>query len=67
LFNGLLTAIKGRPFVMEDGAELRITVSVGVCTEMGENLDFMLRAADRLLYHAKEQGRDQVVIDFDTD
>lgn len=67
LFAGLLQAIKDKPFVLEDGTKLRVTVSIGVCTEMGDDLDFMLRAADRLLYHAKEQGRDQVVIDTETD
>ncbi|HEX7028264.1 MAG TPA: diguanylate cyclase [Gammaproteobacteria bacterium] len=67
MFTGLLEAIKGRPFIMEDGTKLKITVSIGVCTEKGDGLDFMLRAADRLLYHAKEQGRDQVVIDIDAD
>lgn len=65
LFSGLLQAIKEKYFILEDGTKLKITVSIGVCTEMGNDLDFMLRAADRLLYHAKEQGRDQVVIDIE--
>lgn len=43
--------------------ELKVTVSVGVQTlEPDMTLDSFLHAADKLLYRAKEEGRDRVVL-----
>jgi len=45
-----------------ESAEARCTVSVGVASDRRPDLDFedLVRAADRALYVAKQQGRDRV-------
>lgn len=45
----------------EDSREINFTVSVGlVKREVGETLDMTLGKADKLLYEAKNGGRNQV-------
>lgn len=41
---------------------LSITVSIGVTTTLSDSLDEMISRADNLLYHAKQAGRNCVVI-----
>ncbi len=50
--------LKGTP--MDLGHPVYITASFGVTDELTEQLEEMLQAADRLLYLAKQQGRDQI-------
>lgn len=45
------------------GQDLRITASIGVCTEPRDSLQAMVSAADDLLYQAKNLGRNRVVSD----
>ncbi|MDM8524225.1 diguanylate cyclase [Desulfococcaceae bacterium HSG8] len=45
-----------------DGQKIKITVSIGVATKPGNSLDGMVGEADRLLYDAKESGRNKVVM-----
>ena len=45
---------------MDLGHPVYITASFGVTDELTEQLEEMLQAADRLLYLAKQQGRDQI-------
>ena len=40
----------------------RFTISTGVTEKMGTDFESMIHDADMLLYQAKEQGRDRVVI-----
>ena len=39
---------------------LRLTVSVGLCTPLGQNLAAMIKSADEALYRAKQSGRNRV-------
>lgn len=50
---------------MMDLGEIGITVSIGIARHRkGQNLEDVLRAADRSLYVAKETGRDRIVQDL---
>ncbi|MBI5165267.1 MAG: GGDEF domain-containing protein, partial [Magnetospirillum sp.] len=58
-FERLRLVIAETPIVTALG-EFRITVSIGVCSELHSALDHMISAADARLYHAKRQGRNRV-------
>lgn len=49
------------------GICIPFTVSVGLCCSSHADIDEMLRRADRLLYQAKEQGRDRLVACLEED
>ncbi|RAU22711.1 GGDEF domain-containing protein [Paramagnetospirillum kuznetsovii] len=53
--------------VSEDGQTIRFTVSVGVATLSDDiaSFDDLMSQADRMLYKAKDGGRNQVVADVD--
>ncbi|MBU0484520.1 MAG: diguanylate cyclase [Proteobacteria bacterium] len=42
---------------------VKITMSIGVCTNLQGSLDEMIKKADLLLYQAKEEGRNKLVCD----
>lgn len=68
--NRIRTKVKNTPFYYEeDNLNLQITVSMGISQyEDGENEDDILARADKALYRAKYQGRDQIVcFDFNED
>ncbi|WP_029913493.1 GGDEF domain-containing response regulator [Pelobacter seleniigenes] len=48
--------------IKSDGAKIRVSVSIGVCTQLGETFDKTVSKADNLLYEAKNAGRNCVVI-----
>lgn len=52
---------------MDLGHPVYVTASFGITDELTEKLDEMVQAADRLLYLAKQQGRDQVCSNTDTE
>jgi diguanylate cyclase (GGDEF)-like protein len=58
----LVAAVSGHPFLWNDNP-IQITLSAGVTwtNAGGETLDDVLSRVDRLMYQAKEQGRNQVV------
>ncbi len=43
------------------GSRIAFTVSVGLCGSSGSDIESMIRKADKLLYQAKETGRDRLV------
>jgi diguanylate cyclase (GGDEF)-like protein len=58
------SVVRERPFRLPGGEQLWVTVSVGgACLpDHANTVDELVRTADRALYAAKDQGRDQVVI-----
>ena len=46
-----------------DDNKINITVSIGVCTELMNSLEEMIKKADLVLYEAKKRGRNRVMID----
>ncbi|MEA1961664.1 MAG: diguanylate cyclase [Bacillota bacterium] len=57
-------AIKGDETVLADARRIKITASFGVSTldvNQEESLDSLINRADRLLYQAKNEGRNRVV------
>lgn len=54
-------AVADDPFVLEDGTDINVTVSIGLA-QAGANESFegLLRRADQALYTAKHEGRNQV-------
>ena len=65
-FDAVRRLIESSAFKVDENKKHQVTVSIGLCTELCENLDAMLRKADALLYEAKEDGRNRVVTDFIT-
>ena len=45
-----------------DGQEIQFTVSIGLTINLGDSLEMMISEADELLYQAKENGRNQVIM-----
>jgi diguanylate cyclase (GGDEF)-like protein len=44
-----------------DHHTLRVTVSIGICTQLKPSLELMINEADARLYEAKNQGRNRVI------
>ncbi len=62
-------SVKAQQYTRDDVPAGCVTVSVGVCarkTRADENIDSLIRDADRALYEAKDAGRDCVRL-FDAD
>ncbi|MFH1138981.1 MAG: diguanylate cyclase [Pseudomonadota bacterium] len=45
------------------GVDIKVTISMGVTSTLGESLDEMIRHADALLYQAKAGGRNRVAVE----
>ncbi len=61
IFEGLREKIEETEIGTEKGA-IKTTVSIGICAELMNDLDEMIKQADSMLYKAKEGGRNRVVI-----
>jgi diguanylate cyclase (GGDEF)-like protein len=61
-FNQLRRQIERAPVITE-AASFRLTVSAGVVTTCRGNLDQVLTRADDLLYQAKDEGRNRVLLE----
>ena len=57
------TAVADEPFVLKDGKELSVTVSIGlaVAASADESQDSLLKRADDALYAAKNGGRNRTI------
>ncbi len=44
------------------GAEIPYTISIGLCNQLGETIDDLVKGADIALYKAKNNNRDQVFV-----
>lgn len=62
LFNGFCQGLAVQTVPL-GGEEVRITISIGVTTQVEDSIDSMITAADALLYRAKQEGRNRVVIE----
>lgn len=62
LFDQFRIHLARQPIEIQDHS-LKITISIGITTKLTDSLDNMISAADKLLYLAKEQGRNRIVID----
>jgi two-component system, cell cycle response regulator len=57
----LRAEIADTPFLLEDGTDIAVTVSIGLAqAQVGETFESLLRRADVALYAAKHDGRNQV-------
>jgi diguanylate cyclase (GGDEF)-like protein len=59
-FESLRAGIEAMSVPLGDGRSVRLTVSIGVCPDVGGGLSAMLAEADRQLYVAKASGRNRV-------
>ncbi|TFG37295.1 MAG: response regulator [Desulfobacterales bacterium] len=65
IFDELRRKIEQSVVVLDDGmGEVKITVSIGIATHLGNSLDHMLKKADFHLYEAKESGRNRIISDL---
>ena len=57
-------AVECGAITLDDGTEVHMTASIGVCTRAGESAHpgELFESADRALYEAKNSGRNQVAI-----
>jgi diguanylate cyclase (GGDEF)-like protein len=62
IFEGLRYKIEQTPIELFDNQTLKITASIGVCTTLEKSLEIALSKADKLLYQAKKNGRNKVVL-----
>lgn len=62
--NRILRAVEKKPIRIEDDQNIHITVSIGMSDRTTPYKDFssMISKADEALYHAKDQGRNRIVI-----
>ncbi len=50
------------PFLIDDGREVYLTVSMGLAVGRGPSAEVMLRNADAAMYRAKERGRNRLEV-----
>ncbi len=62
IFEGLRRKVEESPIDIGAGQNINVTVSMGVATELADSLDDMVSQADKLMYEAKNSGRNRVVM-----
>lgn len=61
VFEGLRKTIEDTE-IPWNGGSIQVTVSIGVCTKLKDSPEEMVRRTDTLLYQAKKNGRNKVVV-----
>jgi diguanylate cyclase (GGDEF)-like protein len=56
-------AIENQKIEINDNQTLKFTISIGISSNIGDTYDEFIGNADKLLYQAKENGRNRVEID----
>lgn len=62
LFDNFRASVANTAIAISDNETIEITLSIGVTTDLCPDLDDMIAAADYLLYRAKSNGRNCVMI-----
>jgi diguanylate cyclase (GGDEF)-like protein len=67
LFQRILTAIRQTEHIVHTGEPLRVTVSIGLAGHLDrghrfETVEALVEAADQMVYAAKRQGRDRIIV-----
>lgn len=62
LFDNFRASVANYEIAISDSEMIKITLSIGVTTDLCVSLDDMIAAADNLLYRAKHNGRNRVVV-----
>jgi diguanylate cyclase (GGDEF)-like protein len=61
LFDNFRVSVSNTEIKISDSESIKITLSIGVTTDLCRDLDDMITAADYLLYKAKANGRNCVM------
>ena len=62
IFEEIRKRIEDSEVLLDEGAtRIKVTISIGVTTQITDSLENMIKKADFLLYDAKESGRNRVV------
>ena len=61
VFDGIRQAIEKTPLATNNQT-INITVSIGICIELLDSLEEMIKQADLMLYEAKRNGRNMVLL-----
>jgi len=62
IFSRLKDEVQNTAVYAEDGKEIRFTVSIGVTMSSEDSLEDAIAQADMMLYNAKKDGRNKVVL-----
>jgi len=62
LFEELRRRVENSSIDIGAGQNIKVTVSIGVTSELADSLDDMVSHADKLLYEAKNSGRNKVIM-----
>lgn len=67
LLKKILSKIEQSTVVLTQDQKINYTVSIGLTTNILENIDAMIHQADYLLYQVKNNGKNQVITDCKSD